>query len=69
MIEFLSQPIVWKVVISYWVFSAAVGALETPNTTSPGWYKFVFRFAHALSGNLNRAAVTLKVPGAEPPTP
>lgn len=65
MMEIISNPLVWKVLVAYWVFSAAVGALPTPNEKSALWYVFLFRFSHGLSGNLNRAAVTLKVPGAE----
>lgn len=65
MVEFLSQPIVLKIIVSYWVFSAAVGAMPTPLVTSSPWYIFLFRFLHTLAGNLNRAAISLKVPGTE----
>lgn len=65
MMEIISNPLVWKVLIGYWIFSAAVGALPTPTEKSPTWYVFAFRFAHALGGNLNRAAIALKVPGSE----
>jgi hypothetical protein len=67
--ELLANPVVWKVLGGYWVFSAAVGAMPTPNEKSADWYVFLFRFGHALSGNLNRAAVALKVPGAEDQKP
>lgn len=63
--EFLSNPLVWKLIVSYWVFSAAVGSLPTPTENSREIYVFFFRFVHALAGNLNRAAVALKVPGAQ----
>lgn len=63
--EFLSNPLVWKLIISYWVFSAAVGSMPTPTEGSHELYIFLFRFLHALAGNLNRAAVALKVPGAQ----
>jgi hypothetical protein len=66
LMDLVSNPVVWKVVFCYWVFSAAVGALPTPESTSAKWYIFLFRFGHGLSGNLSRAAVALKVPGAEP---
>jgi hypothetical protein len=69
MIEFLSNPLVWKVIIAYWIFSSAVGAMPTPLQTSSLWYIFFFRFLHGLAGNLNRAAVSLKVPGADATTP
>lgn len=61
--ELLSNPLFWKILLSYWTFSAAVGALETPDTGSSKTYRFFFRFLHALSGNLNRAAIAFKVPG------
>ena len=60
----LHNPIFWAAIGGYWVFSAAVGALEAPTANSGPGYKFVFRFLHGLSGNLNRAAMTFKVPGA-----
>jgi hypothetical protein len=61
----LANPLVWKVLGAYWVFSAAVGALPTPDKGSSPFYIWVFRFSHGLSGNLNRAAIALKVPGAD----
>jgi hypothetical protein len=64
-IELFSNPLVWKLLISYWVFSAIVGAMPTPEANSSKFYVFLFRFAHAMGGNLNRAAMTLKVPGAQ----
>jgi hypothetical protein len=65
LLDLLSNPLVWKVLVSYWVFSAMVGALPTPEQSSNKFYVFVFRFAHGISGNLNRAAVALHVPAAE----
>jgi hypothetical protein len=65
LMDLLSNPLVWKVLISYWIFSAAVGALPTPEETDNKLYVFMFRFAHGVSGNLNRAAVALHVPAAE----
>lgn len=62
--ELLMNPVVWKVLVAYWVFSAFVGALPTPTDKSPAIYRFFFRFAHGLSGNLNRAALSFKIPGA-----
>lgn len=62
--ELISNPLFWKILICYWVFSAAIGAMPTPKTDGSLFYQFVFRFGHILSGNVNRAAVALKVPGA-----
>lgn len=67
-VELISNPLVWKLLISYWVFSAIVGAMPTPDPAGSKLYIFVFRFAHALGGNLNRAAMALKVPGSDSET-
>lgn len=67
--DLLANPLVWKVLGGYWVFSAAIGAMPTPATSSNPFYVWAFRFGHGLAGNLNRAAVALKVPGAEPDKP
>lgn len=66
LMDIISNPVVWKCLISYYVFSAAVGALPTPNQNGSQFYEFIFRFGHILAGNLTRAAVTLKIPGADP---
>jgi hypothetical protein len=62
--ELITNPLFWKILACYWVFSAAIGAMPTPKVDGSQWYQFVFRFGHILSGNVNRAAVALKVPGA-----
>jgi len=64
--ELLASRIFWEVIAGYWIFTAAVGALPTPMVGGPQLYMFVFRFGHILAGNMNRAAVALKVPGAQP---
>ncbi len=64
LMEIISNPLVWRILICYYVFSAAVGALPTPNTDTNQFYQFFFRFSHILAGNITRAALTLKVPGA-----
>ena len=61
----LHNGVFWAILGSYWVFSAAVGALPTPTDKSGPGYVFLFRFAHGLSGNLTRAAMAFKVPGAQ----
>lgn len=73
LMELLTNPLVLKVLVGYWVYSALVGALPSPAefsaaVSSPGRqliYRFVFAALHGFSGNLNRAAIALKVPGAE----
>lgn len=67
--ELLANRTFWEVILGYWVFSAMVGALPTPPQGGSLAYVFFFRFCHILSGNVNRAAVALKVPGAEPDKP
>ena len=39
-------------IVSYWVFSAAVGGLEEPDASSSKSYRWFFRFIHILAGNL-----------------
>lgn len=65
LIDLLGNPLVWKVIVGYWIFSAFIGALPTPEASSYKIYQFAFRFSHLLSGNVNRAAIVFKVPGAE----
>lgn len=69
LMELISNPVVWKVIITYYIFSAIVGALPTPETGGNKFYQFVFRFAHILAGNISRAAVKFQVPGAEEAKP
>lgn len=63
--SFLQNPVLWKVLLVYWIFSAAVGAMPMPHDKSSGFYRWFFAFVHSLAGNLNRAAVALKAPGAQ----
>lgn len=73
----LSNPLVLKALFAYWLYSAFVGALPSPEVLSQhvkswGWmllYRTVFGFLHGLSGNLSRAAVALRVPGAQQEQP
>lgn len=64
-VSLFSNPLVWKLLVSYWVVSAFVGALPTPKENSNPFYQWAFRFCHILAGNLNRAAVKFQVPGAD----
>ena len=63
--DLLANRTFWEVLVGYWLFSAAVGAMPTPTQNSSPFYIWIFRFGHGLSGNLSRAAVALKIPGAE----
>lgn len=72
LIGFLSNPLVLKVMLGYWIFSAFVGAMPSPDLFAESvksgavqmFYRFLFAFLHGISGNLSRAAIALKVPGA-----
>ncbi len=52
----------WLLVGGYWVFSAGVGALESPDEHSGKLYRWAFRFLNTLAGNLSRAFAS-KIPG------
>lgn len=60
----LANPLLWKILLAYWAFSAAVDALPAPKEASSGFYQFTFTFAHSLAGNVKRAATTFNLPGA-----
>ena len=66
LLALLHNWVFWVAIGGYWVFSAAVGALPTPTEKNGPGYVFLFRFAHGLSGNITRAAMAFKVPGAQP---
>lgn len=64
--QLLSNPGAFKLlavcmatVLTYFIFSAWVGSLAMPATTSSDRYKFWFRFLNRLAGNLSRAASAL----------
>jgi hypothetical protein len=65
MIQLIGNPKFWALVGAYWVFSAAVGALQKPDDKSGGFYKWVFSFLNTLAGNLSRA-FSSKIPGVVP---
>jgi hypothetical protein len=75
LIDLFSNPLVWKLLGGYWVFSAFVGAIPSPDKAAvyikSGLalfiYGIIFGFLHGVSGNIARAAVAFKVPGAENP--
>lgn len=74
LINLLKDPMAIKVLITivvtvivYFLFSAAVGAMEMPDANSSKRYRFWFRFCNRLAGNLDRAAKALHIPGADDP--
>ena len=44
-------------IAALWVFSAAVSAMSVPTGDSGPGYQWLFRFAHLLAANLDRAGV------------
>lgn len=60
-----SAKLIEETLFLYWIFSAAVVALPAPDDKSSKGYVFLYRFAHAFAGNLDRAAAKLNVPGAQ----
>lgn len=52
----------WALVACYWVFSAAVGAMEAPTEKNGPFYRWAFKFFNTLAGNLSRA-FSSKIPG------
>ena len=64
LVSFLSNPVVWKLVVAYWLFSAAVDSLPQPNGNK--FYQWLYGFLHATAGNVKRAAESFNVPGAQP---
>jgi hypothetical protein len=62
-VSFLSNPLLWKVIVGYWLFSSLVTALPKPNGNK--LYQFIYAFLHGVAGNIDRAAQAFKVPGAQ----
>lgn len=64
-LKLIENPLVWKLLGGYWIFSSFVGALPQPTEKSHAVYKFAFGFFHGLAGNLKNAANAFKVPGSQ----
>ncbi len=74
LIKLLEQPIVWKVLLSYFLYSSVVRALPSPGRAAPtdsvslkilyGLYQFLYAVLHSLAANFDRVAIAFKVPGA-----
>lgn len=45
----------WTGAGALWVFSAAVSAMDPPNTGDSRFYGWLYRFTHLLAANLDRA--------------
>ena len=70
LIQFVTSPafkLVMKWLLAYWILSAAIGHLPMPTPKAPYWYRaYIFPFLNGFAANINRAARSLKVPGAPP---
>ena len=64
--DLLASRIFWEVILGYWIFSAIVSGMPMPKVNSSAGYVWAFRSLHTFAGNLDRAAMALKVPGAQP---
>lgn len=51
-----AHPAIWTVG-AFWVFSAAIGAMPTPDSNK-GFYRWLFDFSHVLSANVARVIAT-----------
>jgi len=60
--QFLAAHQTIAALVSYYVISAAIGALPAPAAASGNGYKWFFQFSNTLAGNLTRA-FSNKLPG------
>jgi hypothetical protein len=60
--DFFSNPLLWKIVVGYWIFNAAASSLPEPNGNK--LYQFAYRFIHTLAGNVDKAAAKFQLPGS-----
>jgi len=58
----------WVLVAGYWFFTASIGALPMPDTTSSEFYGWFFKMANTFAANLSRAAAG-KIPGTDDAMP
>jgi len=70
-VKVLSHRAIWELFGAYYILMAIIGGMPTPEVQNghatwkaSGWYQWLFRSLHLLAGNINRAAVALKVPGS-----
>lgn len=51
----------WAIIGTFftqYVWSAFIGALDAPTAQSNAWYRFFFKFANGIAGNIARAKNT-----------
>jgi hypothetical protein len=64
--SYLSAHHTLVVLVSYYVFSAAIGSLPMPDEKSSKFYGWFFKFSNTLSANLSRAWASYQQ-GKQPP--
>jgi hypothetical protein len=52
--------------VLFWVFSAAVNNLPEPDTTSSGWYRWLYGFLTAIAGHLQDWVNARRKPQQQP---
>lgn len=62
MIQFVMQHQFAAGVGLVWVISAAVSAMQEPDASSTRGYRWLFRFAHTIAGNI-KTVFGGKIPG------
>ena len=45
----------WLLLVGYFLFSNAIGAMEKPDEKSGKLYRYVYRLGHGLAGNVKYA--------------
>lgn len=55
-----------SILVGYYVMSAAIGSLPSPDAESHKFYRWFFQFSNTLAGNLSRALAS-KLPKDIPP--
>lgn len=67
---FLAQHEAILAIAGYWIFSAIVGGMPAPDSTSGKGYLWAYNALHILAGNLT-SAVSARYPNLppEPPKP
>ena len=61
-LKLMGNPYFWLLVATYWIFAAAVGALESPTDKSGPFYRWAFKFLNTIAANISRA-FSSKIPG------
>lgn len=55
--SFHAHPTGWTLA-AYFLFSNAISAMPSPQSTSSGGYRWLFDFSHLMAGNITRIIAT-----------